>query len=80
MAGRAPPPTTGHGAGRPVLAGPVQVLRATQLDFSVRIQAVGVTDSQFYDRTLTMEQLRALVCEVAGGARHFDADELTAPA
>jgi hypothetical protein len=54
------------------------VLRATQIDFSVRIQAVGATDSQFYDRTLTMEQLRAQVCEVAGGARHFDA-ELTAP-
>lgn len=53
---------------------PVRVLRATVSGDSIRIEAVGTADSQFYDRTLTAVQYAAQVCEVAGGAHHFDAE------
>ncbi len=53
---------------------PVRVLRASATDGSVRIEAVGVNDSQYYDRTLTLDQFRRLVTEVTGGTLGFDAE------
>ncbi|HYU18205.1 MAG TPA: helicase-related protein, partial [Chloroflexota bacterium] len=40
----------------------------------MRIEAVGSADSQYYDRTLTVDQFQSQVQEVAGGAHRFDAE------
>ena len=56
----------------PFWPGPVRVLRCSVNGSAVRIEAVGTADSQYYDRTLTLEQLHAQVAEVAGGAHQFD--------
>lgn len=62
-----------------VLAGPfwpcaVKVIRASLNGTSVRVQAEGTTDGQYYDRILSVEQFSTQVREVAGGTHHFDAD------
>jgi hypothetical protein len=62
-----------------VLPGPfwpakVRVSRALQNGAPVRIQAVGITDSQFYDRTLSLAQFQTLVKEESGGIHTFDAE------
>lgn len=51
----------------PFWPGPVRVLRAYDHDNAVRIEAVGVVDSQYFDRTITAEQFSAQVKEVVGG-------------
>ena len=72
VAGFAPPqPDTILTA--PFWSGPVRVLRAAQHGASVRIEAVGVADSRYYDRTITLDQFRSQVRQVMGGAHHFDA-------
>lgn len=53
---------------------PVRVLRAAHNGPTVRIEAVGVTDAQYYDRTLTLEQWRTLVHEATAGVPQFDAE------
>lgn len=58
----------------PFWPGPVRVLRATASDHSVRIEAVGVGNSQYYDRTLTLDQFHAEVSQLLGGTHTFDAD------
>ena len=58
----------------PFWPGPVRVLRAYLSGQSVRIEAVGVSDSQYYDRTLTATQFRTQVTELEGGTYRFDAD------
>ncbi len=57
----------------PFWSGPVRVLRAARSGPSIRIEAVGLADSKYYDLTLTEEQFRELVAEQAGGAYTFDA-------
>jgi len=57
----------------PFWAGPVRVLRASRVGGQVRIEAVGVGDSQYYDRTLTLDQFQTLVSELQGGTYRFDA-------
>ncbi|HZT06350.1 MAG TPA: helicase-related protein [Chloroflexota bacterium] len=56
----------------PFWTGPVRVLRASTSGSSIRIEAVGVTDNQYYDRTLTAEQFESLVREELGGTFTFD--------
>ena len=51
----------------PFWPGPVRVIRASEQGTTVRIEAVGVVDSQYYDRTIPADQLRAQVSEVSGG-------------
>ena len=58
----------------PFWPGPVRVIRASEQGTTVRIEAVGVVDSQYYDRTIPADQLRAQVSEVSGGAHTFDAE------
>ena len=53
---------------------PVRVLRVRALGTAVQIEAVGVVDSHYYDRTIPSEQLADLVREITGGAHTFDAD------
>ena len=53
---------------------PVRVLRVRAHGSAVQIEAVGVVDSHYYDRTIPSEQLAALVHEVTGGAHTFDAE------
>ena len=53
---------------------PVRVLRARAHGTAVQIEAVGVIDSHYYDRTIPSEQLADLVREIAGGAHTFDAE------
>ena len=54
----------------PFWPGPVRVLRVRAHGSAVQIEAVGVVDSHYYDRTIPSEQLSALVREVTGAA-HF---------
>ena len=54
----------------PFWPGPVRVLRVRAHGSAVQIEAVGVVDSHYYDRTIPSEQLAALVREVTGAA-HF---------
>ena len=58
----------------PFWPGPVRVLRVRAHGSAVQIEAVGVVDSHYYDRTIPSEQLAALVREVTGGAHTFDAE------
>ncbi len=58
----------------PFLPGPVRVLRVRAHGSAVQIEAVGVVDSHYYDRTIPSEQLAALVRGVTGGAHTFDAE------
>ncbi len=58
----------------PFWPGPVRVLRTQQSNQSVRIEAVGVADSQYYDRTIPLDQFQAKVTEMVGGSVRFDAD------
>jgi len=51
----------------------VRVLRAARSGPSIRIEAVGLADSTYYDLTLSAEQFRDLVAEQAGGTYTFDA-------
>ena len=53
---------------------PVRVLRVRAHGASVQIEAVGIVDSHYYDRTIPSEQLATLVREVTGGAHTFDAE------
>src|SRR5437867_1113226 len=57
----------------PFWAGPVRVLKAEISGASIRIQAVGIANNQYYDRTLTLEQFRAQVREDSGSTFTFDA-------
>ncbi len=57
----------------PFWSGPVRVLRASLDGSAMRIEAVGVVDGRYYDRTLTVEQFQALVKEQMGGTYRFDA-------
>ena len=58
----------------PFWPGPVRVLRVRAHGTAVQIEAVGVVDSRYYDRTIPSEQLVVLVREVTGGAHTFDAE------
>ena len=58
----------------PFWPGPVRVLRVRAHGSAVQIEAVGLVDSHYYDRTIPSEQLAALVREVTGGAHTFDAE------
>lgn len=58
----------------PFWNGPVRVLAASLNGNSVRLQVVGVVDSVFSDRVLTVDQFRTLVSEVVGGTYTFDAE------
>ena len=58
----------------PFWPGPVRVLRMRVQDATVQIEAVGLVDSQYYDRTIQVEQFDELVREVAGGMHTFDAE------
>ena len=53
---------------------PVRILRLRSHGLAVQIEAVGIVDSQYYDRTIPTEQFDALVREVVGGAHTFDAE------
>src|SRR5581483_4924453 len=57
----------------PFWPGPVRVLRAVQAGTQVRIEAVGLADSQYYDRTLTLDQFQTQVHELQGSTYRFDA-------
>ncbi|MPZ22056.1 MAG: DUF3883 domain-containing protein [Dehalococcoidia bacterium] len=65
-----PPPDT-------VLEGlwpaPVRVVRAVLTGNSVRVQAVSVTDGQFWDRMIPLDQYRSQVRELQSGIHSFDA-------
>ena len=58
----------------PFWPGPVRVLRVREHGSAMQIEAVGVVDSQYYDRTIPAEQVNAQVREVAGGTHTFDAE------
>lgn len=58
----------------PFWPGPVRVLRAQNHDEALRIEAVGVVDSVYYDRTITPVQFETQVKEVVGGSHSFDAE------
>ena len=58
----------------PFWPGPVRVLRVRDHGSAVQIEAVGVVDSQYYDRTIPAGQVIAQVREVAGGTHTFDAE------
>jgi len=68
------PPEPGTILSGPFWSGQVRVLRAELSGVSVRIEAVGVADSRYYDRTLTLEQFRSLVTRVLGSTYGFDAE------
>ena len=53
---------------------PVRVLRIRNHGTAVQVEAVGVVDSRYYDRTIPSEQFSALVNEVTGSAHTFDAE------
>ena len=69
-----PLPEPGTILSGPFWPGPVRVLRAQANAHAVRIEAVGVADSRYYDSTLTPEQFQTQVSELLGGAHSFDAD------
>ncbi len=58
----------------PFWPGPVRVLRVRDHGAAVQIEAVGLVDSQYHDRTIRTDQLESLVKEVAGGVYTFDAE------
>ncbi len=58
----------------PFWNGPVRVLRAERSGDWVRLEAVGVTDKQYYDLSLTMAQLANEVREQTGGSFAFTAE------
>ena len=58
----------------PFWPGSVRVLRAHLNGAAIRIEAVGVADAQYYDRTLTLDQFQGQVSEVVGGTHRFDAE------
>ena len=58
----------------PFWPGPVRVIRVRAHGTVVQIEAVGVVDSRYYDRTIPSEQLVTLVHEITGGAHTFDAE------
>ena len=58
----------------PFWSGPVRVIRASQNGSTLRIEAVGVVDSHYYDRTIPVDQANALIQEVSGSAHTFDAE------
>ena len=58
----------------PFWPGPVRVIRVSEHGSAVRIEAVGVVDSQYYDRTIPAAQVSAQVSEVVGGTHTFDAE------
>lgn len=53
---------------------PVKVIRATLTGNSLRVQAEGTADGQYYDRILSVAQFTGQVREVTGGSHQFDAD------
>ncbi|MGD0766041.1 MAG: helicase-related protein [Dehalococcoidia bacterium] len=53
---------------------PVRVLRIHLDGPSIRIEAVGLNDSHYYDTTLTLAQFQNEVAELIGGTFRFDAD------
>ena len=53
---------------------PVRVLRVRNHGAAVQIEAVGVIDSRYYDRTIPSEQIVSLVHEVIGSAHTFDTE------
>lgn len=62
-----------------ILSGPVwpdrvRVIDARAGNGSIRIRAVGVTDNEYYDRTLSLEQYWTQVVTEQGAGYHFDAD------
>ena len=58
----------------PFWPGPVRVIRVGEHGSAVRIEAVGVVDSQYYDQTIPADQVSALVSEVSGGTHTFDSE------
>ena len=58
----------------PFWPGPVRVLRVRIYGAAAQVEAVGVVDSQYYDRTIPVDQFTALVHEVTGGSHTLDAD------
>ena len=58
----------------PFWPGPVRVIRVGEHGSAVRVEAVGVVDSHYYDRTIPADQLSTQVSEVSGGTHIFDAE------
>ena len=58
----------------PLWPGPVRVIRVSEHGSMVRIEAVGVIDSQYYDQTIPANQISNRVREVAGSTHTFDAE------
>ena len=58
----------------PFWPGPVRVLRVRDHGPAIQIEAVGVADSQYSNRTIPAEQFHASVREVSGGTHTFDAE------
>ena len=58
----------------PFWPGPVRILRVRHHGSAVQIEAVGIVESQYYDRTIAAEQFATLVREVVGGTHTFDAE------
>ena len=58
----------------PFWPGPVRVLHTYSNGPSVRIEAVGVADGRYYDRTLTLDQFETQVSELLGGTHSFSAE------
>lgn len=58
----------------PFWPGPVRVLSASVNGSSIRIETVGVADSHYSDRTLSLDQFQSWVTEEVGGTFRFDAE------
>ena len=58
----------------PFWPGPVRVLRVQNHRAAVQIEAVGVSDSQYSNRTIPADQFHLSVREVSGGTYTFDAE------
>jgi superfamily II DNA or RNA helicase len=69
-----PLPEPGTILSGPFWPGHVRVLHAYSNGPSVRIEAVGVADGRYYDRTLTLDQFRTQVSELVGGTHSLDVD------
>ena len=66
-----PPDTIIEG---PFWPGPVRVIRVSEHGSAVRIEAVGVLDSQYYDQTIPSDLATTQVRELSGGTHTFDAE------
>ena len=58
----------------PFWPGPVRVLRVQEHGSAIQIEVVGVSDSQYSNRTIPADQFHTSVREVSGGTYTFDAE------